>query len=71
MAEYFRLLMQDKDLAAVITTQGDATEADPSAPRAVFRQWGLDTLPWNKAACRAYMWWTAGKVVYQKTAPPA
>ena len=53
MAEYFRLLMQDKDLAAVITTQGDATEADPSAPRAVFRQWGLEDV-YKRQCCACW-----------------
>ena len=67
MAEYFRLLMQDKDLAAVITTQGDATEADPSAPRAVFRQWGLDTLPLEQSGMQGLYVVDGGKVVYQKT----
>ena len=67
MAEYFRLLMQDKDLAAVITTQGDATEADPSAPRAVFRQWGLDTLPLEQSGVQGLYVVDGGKVVYQKT----
>ena len=67
MAEYFRLLMQDKDLAAVITTQGDATEADPSAPRAVFRQWGLDTLPLEQRGMQGLYVVDGGKVVYQKT----
>ena len=63
----FRLLMQDKDLAAVITTQGDATEADPSAPRAVFRQWGLDTLPLEQSGMQGLYVVDGGKVVYQKT----
>ena len=63
----FRLLMQDKDLAAVITTQGDATEADPSAPRAVFRQWGLDTLPLEQSGVQGLYVVDGGKVVYQKT----
>lgn len=67
MAEYFRLLMQDKDLAAVITTQGDATEADPSAPRAVFRQWGLDTLPLEQSGMQGLYVVDGGKVVYQQT----
>ena len=67
MAEYFRLLMQDKDLAAVITTQGDATEADPAAPRAVFRQGGLDTLPLEQSGMQGLYVVDGGKVVYQQT----
>ena len=54
VAEYFRLLMQDKDLAAVITTQGDATGSGSlRSARSVQAMGAGHAAAGTKAACRA------------------
>ena len=67
MAEYFRLLMQDKDLAAVITTQGDGTAVDTTVPRAVFGQWGLNALPLEQGGMQGLYVVDGGRLVHQQT----
>ena len=71
MAEYFRLLMQDKDLAAVITTQATPRKRIPPLRAQCSGNGGWTRCRWNKAACRAYMWWTAEKSCTRRPARPA
>lgn len=67
MAQYFELLMQDEDLAAVITTQGDATSADTAVPLSVLEQWGMDTLPLTQSGAQGLYVIDGGQIVSQQT----
>ncbi len=58
--------MQDKDLAAVITTQGDATGSGSLRSARSVQAMGLDTLPLEQSGMQGYVV-DGGKVVYQKT----